>query len=116
MKPINYDGKVFKSILNQGGGDVDSETIFFYHQKDNYLWGHYEGGSVAVGVLMGQVGPDGTLQFTYWHYNLSGELKSGTCHSTAKFNAGVLHLHEKWRWTSGAKGAGTSIIQEIKKE
>ena len=113
---INYNGKVFQAIQNIGGGDVDSNTIFFYHQKDDYLWGHYEGGSLTIGVIIGKVMEDSSLKFSYWHFDSEGKLNGGFCHSIPKFKDGTLYLHESWYWTQGRDGRGTSIIKEINQE
>ena len=107
-KQINYDGRIFKGVENLSTSDVDDRTTFFYHQKDDYLWGHYEGGAITIGVIIGQV--------SYWHYDLRGDLKGGICHSTPQWKDGILHLNESWSWTQGKKGSGTSIIREIKKK
>lgn len=113
MKAINYDGKVFRMLSNEGPGDVDMETVFFYHQKDDYLWGHYEGGEVATGVILGKVQSDSSIEFNYQHFDKNGVLKEGHCNSYPEVMEGRLQLHEKWEWTKGSAGAGTSILEEI---
>jgi hypothetical protein len=100
-------------LSNEGPGDVDAETVFFYHQKDDYLWGHYEGGEVLMGVMLGTVGPDNTLKFNYQHFDKNGLLKQGHCISRPEVINGRILLHEKWVWTAGCAGSGTSILEEI---
>lgn len=116
MNQINYDGMVFRLEVNLGPGDVDQETLFFYHQKDEYLWGHYEGGNVNTGILIGKVLPDYSLEFDYCHYDLQGIFKKGRCHSRPSLDDGQITLHERWEWTDGEKGEGTSILKEIKRK
>jgi len=111
---MNYEGKIFEAVQNTVGGDVNTETRFFYHQKDDYLWGHYEGGAVSMGVILGKVEPDGSLDFEYQHYDHDGQLKKGRCHSRPEKVGSLIYLHEEWEWTGGTKGKGTSIIKEIK--
>lgn len=110
---MNLDGKFFRSVANVGNGDVSDLTVFHYHQRDDYLWGSYEGGNVSAGVLIGKV--DGmSLDFNYAHYDLVGQYRTGRCHSVAKVENGVLRLYEDWQWTSGDLSKGQSIIEEIK--
>lgn len=113
MSVINYDGKVFKLVSSDGPGDVDSQTVFFYHQKDDYLWGHYEGGNVIAGVLIGRVLSDHSLAFTYDHYDIRGILKRGICRSYPEWVQNHLYMKEQWRWTEGLQGEGSSILVEI---
>ena len=113
MKTINYDGKVFHTLSNEGPGDVDPETVFFYHQKDDYLWGHYEGGEILKGVILGKVQSDHTIEFNYQHFDKNGLLKGGHCISWPEVINGRIRLHEKWVWTEGSAGSGTSILEEI---
>ncbi len=91
-----------------------TRRFFFYHQKDHYLWGHYEGGAVSKGVILGKVEPDGSLNFEYQHFDDNGQLKKGRCHSRPETVDGLIYLYEEWQWTQGTEGNGTSIIKEIK--
>ena len=114
MEPIDYHGKIFRSVTNDGPEDVDGETRFFYHQKDHYLWGHYAGGQIQAGVLIGVVEKDSSLKFNYCHYDQRGYKKSGVCHSVPVLKSGRLTMHEEWEWTDGVTGKGTSVLEEIK--
>lgn len=113
MERLNYNDRMFRLVSNLGPGDVDQETVFFYHQKDNYLWGHYQGGNVTMGVLIGKVLEDDTLKFNYHHYDHAGNIKSGICHSHPQVENNRIILHEEWLWTDGIEGSGTSILEEI---
>ena len=110
---FNLDGKVFHSSDADHAGDVGPKTLFYYHQKDNYLWAHYYGGSVAIGVLIGKVLARDRISFTYRHFDDLGQVKEGTCETLIKLGEdGLIRLHESWRWTGGAKGSGHSILVE----
>ncbi|MDH3649212.1 MAG: hypothetical protein OEQ53_05985 [Saprospiraceae bacterium] len=114
---INYQGRIFASKVNSLHGDVDAETRFYYHQKDMYLWGHYNGGTIKTGVLLGQVLEDSHLHFKYWHYDQKGNFKQGYCHSSPTIlKDGRIQLQEHWQWTTGDQEKGQSIIEEIKIE
>lgn len=43
---INYEGKIFVPKCNTENGEVDGQTRFYYHQKDNVIWAEYSGGEI----------------------------------------------------------------------
>ena len=111
---INYNNKKFKSISNSGTGEVDKNTTFHYYQKENIVWGTYNGGKIKFGTLTGIVKQDGTLHFAYQHVNYQNELLTGNCVSTPKMLPnGKLKLHEEWQWTCKDRSSGKSTIEEI---
>ncbi len=112
---INYDNKKFASVENSESGEVSSETVFHYHQKDNLVWAEYAGGGIVFGNLIAKVDENGNLEMRYQHLNKQGELMTGICHSTPEILAdGRIRLYEKWQWTSGDLSEGESIIEERK--
>lgn len=111
---VNYNNKKFKSISNSGTGEVDQNTIFHYYQKENIVWGTYNGGKIKFGTLTGTVNQDGSLHFAYQHVNDNNQLLTGTCVSTPEtLSDGKLKLHEEWQWTCNDRSSGKSIIEEI---
>ena len=113
---INYDNRVFRVRSNSGTGEVDGETRFYYHQDGRRLTGTYEGGSIRRGHLLGRVHPDGRLEFLYHHETVDGTLQSGRCESTPRRTEdGQLVLHETWRWLTGDRSSGTSVLVEVER-
>jgi len=111
---VNYDARVFRSVANSNGGDVDGDTTFHYHQRDDVVWATYAGGSVVFGTLIAKTDDAGNLDMRYQHVSVDGSFKSGRCQSRPEqLSDGRLRLHERWQWTDGANGAGESIIEEI---
>jgi len=111
---VNYHNKTFTSIENSESGEVSSETIFKYFQKDHILWATYEGGSILLGNIIGTVDESGKIEMRYQHLSDDGTFKTGKCTSTPQFLPnGKIRLHESWEWTGGKEGKGKSIIQEI---
>ena len=44
----------------------------------------------------------------------NGELMTGICHSKPELTVdGKIRLYENWKWTSGDKSNGNSILEEI---
>ena len=87
MTKINYDNKTFASVQNSETGDVDTETVFHYHQKDNLVWAEYTGGEIVFGSLIAKVTNDDLLEMRYQHLNAQGELMTGKCFSTPEILA-----------------------------
>lgn len=114
VPPIHYDGRRFRSASNSPGGDVSGETVFHYRQQGDVVWATYAGGAVTLGTLIATVAPDGGLSMRYAHVRPDGALVTGTCTSTPEvLPDGRLRLHERWQWTGGATGAGTSVVEEL---
>lgn len=111
---INYDGRKFGSVRNSGSGEVTEETVFHYHQADKIVWAEYAGGEIVRGQLIATCDADGVLDMRYQHVNSKGELMTGECRSTPEMlSDGRIRLYEKWRWTSGDRSEGESVIEEI---
>jgi len=111
---VKYDDKKFSSVSNSETGEISSETIFHYHQKDDLVWAEYEGGEIVFGTLVARCDDIGKLDMRYQHLNKNGELMTGKCLSTPEIlEDGRIRLHEKWQWTSGDESKGESIIEEI---
>jgi hypothetical protein len=110
---INYNNRRFRSVQNSSSGEVNSETVFHYHQEGDLVWAEYSGGEIVRGSLIAKCDAAGNLDMRYHHLNLRGELMTGECRSTPGILPdGRLWLHEKWRWTSGDLSSGESIIEE----
>jgi hypothetical protein len=111
---INYDGRKFRSVSNSASGEVDADTVFHYQQRGDVVTAKYAGGQIASGHLIARCDEDGRLEMTYAHINTNGQLMEGECSSTPEIlEDGRIRLHEKWRWTRGAEGAGESVIEEF---
>jgi len=110
---INYDNKIFTSIENTENGEVNNETVFYYHQNKEIIWAEYNGGLIKKGFLLGLENENGQLEFYYEHLNKNNEIRTGKCKSTPKIIENEkIELSEKWEWTNGDKSIGESIIIE----
>ena len=117
MTAVDYEGRVFRSVANSAGGDVDAGTRFHYRQRGDVVTASYEGGGVRDGVLVALVGDAGGLAMRYAHVADDGRLMTGECTSTLEvLGDGRYRLHESWRWTGGGSGSGTSIVEEVDPE
>jgi hypothetical protein len=113
---INFDNKIFTSIENTENGEVNNETLFYYHQNKEIVWAEYYGGLIKKGFLLGIVKHNGEFEFNYEHINTKNETRTGKCISVPKtLENGRIELLEKWEWTNGDKSKGESKIIEVKK-
>lgn len=112
---VDYDGRRFRSAESSATGEVGPETVFHYRQDDDVVVSAtYEGGGIRSGVLIAAADPEGNLDARYAHVNASGILMTGECRTTPeRLPDGRLRLHEEWRWTSGDRSSGRSVIEEI---
>jgi hypothetical protein len=90
--------------------DVDSPTVFRYHECEGLVWGEYAGDTVRLGRFVGsRAGKRVHIRFGHV-VGATGELVSGDAHSILQRGAGgVLELVE----TFGAAGEHTSVCREI---
>ena len=111
---INYNNKVFRSIVNDDMGDVTSMTTFHYKQTSNVIWGVYDGGNIIKGTFTGKVLEQNKICFYYQHANIKGEIKTGYCESIAELRSnGRIRLFERWKLTCDKFTEGTSMIEEV---
>ena len=110
---MNYNGKIFRPIQTSENSETSNNTVFHYKQNGNVLTSKYSGGNIKEGHLIGTVSRDGIIDMRYHQVNLQNELMTGICISTPEILPnGKIRLHEKWKWTSGDKSVGESIIEE----
>jgi diamine N-acetyltransferase len=111
---INYNNKRFVAIENSDNGEITSDLIFHYFQNDNIITSEYSGGRINKGQLIGLVDQKGCIDMRYHHINAKGEIMTGMCRSTPEImKNGKIRLYERWKWTSGDKSNGESILEEI---
>lgn len=111
---VNYNNRKFVSLNNSSNGEVAAKTIFYYKQKDSLIWANYEGGHVKKGFLLGNITPNGYLNFSYQHINNMNQIRTGNCISKPnRLPDGTIELYEEWQWTNGDLSKGTSILKEI---
>jgi hypothetical protein len=111
---LDYEGRKFVSVENSPSGEVGPETVFEYHQDGDVVWATYGGGSVRFGTLVAKADGEGRLDARYGHVNTSGELMTGECSSVPELLPdGRVRLREEWRWTSGDRSSGRSVVEEV---
>ena len=110
---IDYNGKKFVPLLNTDNGEVDSNTVFHYHQNGNDFSADYSGGEIKKGYMIGKVSDNGELDFYYEHINVDDEIRAGRCHSVPRLNNdGKIEMYEEWQWLNGDCTSGKSVVIE----
>jgi hypothetical protein len=111
---MNYNNKKFKPVQNSENAETSGETIFEYKQSGNILTSEYYGGQIIKGHLIGLVDKEGNIEMRYHQINTKGDLMTGICFSNPEVTkTGKVRLYENWKWTSGDKSSGQSILEEI---
>lgn len=111
--PVSYDRKRFRPVEHSTGGDASNETVFEYRQTGDRVWATYAGGAVEFGMLIARADIFGHLDMRYQHFAADGSVRAGRCRSTPeRLPDGRLRLRERWEWTEGGHGTGTSILEE----
>lgn len=111
---MNYDNKKFRPVQNSENGETTEETIFEYKQTGNILTSEYKGGQIIKGHLIGLVDENGNIEMRYHQINQKGELMTGVCYSKPELTEnGKIKLYENWKWTSGDKSSGKTILEEL---
>jgi len=110
----NLEGKIFASVSNTENGEVNEDTLFYYHQEGNTVWAEYEGGAIVKGHILAKIVEGGKLDMRYHHLNIKGKIVVGTCISTPIESAdGHFKFQEEWHCLSGDNSSGYSEIIEI---
>jgi len=111
---INYNNKTFRPVENTENGEISSDTIFHFVQRDDIVTCEYSGGKIRQGQLIGIVDKDGVIDMRYHQVNSDGEIMTGKCISTPEILPdNRIRLHDDWQWTSGDLSKGRSVIEEV---
>lgn len=110
---MNLNQKKFITTNNENGLS-SNETVFHYFQNDNTITGHYKGGAIVEGFIVGKQTDVSKIELLYQCLTTDGELKVGESKGIiSKGQNGKLHLAFDWNWLNGDRSGGTSIYTEI---
>lgn len=113
MNNFNFDNKKFALIQNSESGQVNSETIFEYQQKDNLVTADYHGGTIKYGKIIANLKND-ELNMLYQCLTTDNELKAGKAIAKISFSdKGKIKLSLDWEWLTNGSEKGNSEYIEI---
>jgi hypothetical protein len=111
---IDYNNRVFKPVSTSDNGEVDSETLFVYKQKEGVVTCEYRGANIRYGHLLAIVSASGQLNMTYHQVNIKNEIVTGLCKSVPELLPnGKIRLKEEWQWTCRDYSKGYSVLEEM---
>lgn len=115
---LDLQGRRFRVVQNDEGGEADHLTVFHFSQDDNLVSADYRGGRVRAGRLLGVLQSD-SINFSYVQANDRGKISTGQATDTIHvLPDGRLRLVEHWEWTDGGHGShdqkkGTLVLEEL---
>lgn len=114
MEKFDFNNKKFALLENSENGQVNSETIFEYQQKDSLVTAEYKGGSITYGKIIAILKND-ELDMLYQCITTENELKAGKAIAKITTNKnGKLILDLDWEWLNVVNGEkGNSRYIEI---
>ena len=108
---ISLAGLTANAVETDPNGVIGPETVFRFHQEDDQVWAHYEGGKIERGYLVGLIDGD-QLRFRYCQIESGGALNGGAsvC-DLAVDDDGRRLIIEHFEWES-REGGGRNVIRE----
>lgn len=111
---MDLNNRIFRAVSNSDNGQVNEDTLFYYHQEKEIVWGEYRGGAILFGNLLARMDEKGNLEMFYQHLDVSGKWRTGKCFSRPEvLISGKIRYYEEWQWTCDDFSKGSSIIEEV---
>jgi len=102
-----------RTISRDPNGVVSRETILSFEQAGDLVFGHYLGGMIAKGYLIGKRVSAMSIGFCYVQVDLQGTVDAGTSIGTVeRLPDERLRLTEVFEWFTRS-GGGTNVFEEI---
>jgi len=112
MKNYNLNNKKFVLLKNSTNGEVDTETVFKYQQKENLVTAEYYGGTIKYGKIIALLKGD-KLEMLYQCLTTDNELKAGKALAKITTKNGKIKLTLEWEWLNKKGEKGQSEYIEI---
>ena len=113
MQTIDLDGRRLKVASTDPNGVVSAETTLTLNQRGDVVTGHYEGGAILAGALVGRMDATGALRFCYAQTDRDGRIDSGISRAVLDtLPDGRVRLTEMFQWFTRDEG-GTNVFEEL---
>jgi hypothetical protein len=113
MKKIDFNAKKFMLIQNTQSGEVNSDTVFEFSQKEDLVTADYYGGTIKFGKIIAQLQKD-QLEMLYQCLTKENELRAGKATAQISFTPDQkIRLKLRWKWITGDQSSGTSEYIEL---
>jgi len=112
MSAFNYNNRRFH-MRDYDDPNKFTDTIFYYNQTGDVVWGHYVGGGCKYGQFMATVDDKGVLNLRFQHMTDDGEWQWGHSLSTPSLLPdGRIMLSEDFLMESNGRKA-ISVVEEL---
>jgi hypothetical protein len=109
---MSLDGLVMHVTSTAEQGVVGSDTRLYFSQQGSRVRGHYAGGAVVRGCLVGRA-EGAELRFRYAQLEASGEIHGGSSVCEVLHRAdGRTRIVEHFTWRT-RPGAGINVFDEL---
>jgi hypothetical protein len=113
MLVSDLHNKCFVTTENTAGLS-SAQTIFQYQLNGDLITGHYSGGTIRAGQLLGRVLSATTIELHFHCLTVEGALLAGcSTGSVSRDEQGLLCLTFDWAWLTGEHGGGVSRYVEL---
>jgi hypothetical protein len=108
----NVDGRRLRIVSTDPSGVVTAETVLTLTQLADVVTGHYEGGAIVAGFLVGRLDAVGVLHFCYAQTDRHGSIDSGISTGILERTPdGRLRLLEHFQWLTRPE-RGWNVFEE----
>ena len=106
---MNLAGKTFRAVSNSENGSINGETEIHFSADETFIIGHYSGGTVVTGHVLGKRINDEEVDLLYQGATVEGTIQAGK--ASAVFEADQqqnIHMYLDWQWLTGDQSKGRS--------
>ena len=112
MKATDLNCRRFAVVDNESGLSGPA-TIFEYHTMSGIVTGHYAGGAVAEGRVVGFMTSSDTMKQLFQSVTVSGELRAGTSEGKIVTDeSGRYEINFEWRWLTSSDGGRSRHVEQ----
>ena len=106
---MNLAGVTFRAVANSENGSLNTQTEMRFTRDDGIVVASYDGGTIAVGHVLGKRLGEDELEMLYQGATTAGDVQAGTAHATFSLDEeGRVRMHLDWRWLTGDGSSGRS--------
>lgn len=113
MSIIDLNNKEFKLLKNSESGQVTSDTIFKFIQKENKFNGTYYDENIVYGSIIGLIENNQKIFLVYHCILNDGQIRVGEANVTSSIINDKIKLEMNWKWITGGNEHGISEYLEI---
>ena len=111
---MNLTGTSLRAHSNSNNGSLNSETEMHFTSDEDFIIGHYSGGTIVAGHVLGKRISDTEAELIYQGATDKGLIQAGKAHATFSTDENNhLHMHLNWKWLTGDQTSGQSDWKQV---